>query len=109
MIKYLLALLIFFTIPIAGIASRNKEPLEKFPVEELQFIRIADKQECHCAYVQASNGEIIRVKVGNYLGKNLGMIIEISEDHIKIRETLYNKKKKQWINRDRVLSIKKDR
>jgi len=65
--------------------SRPKEPLEAFPLEAVKMVGMLSQKGVNYALVNATRN-LYRVKVGNYLGQNFGLITEITENQISIRE-----------------------
>ena len=65
--------------------KRPKEPLEAFPLETLKMVGTLARSKNVFALVKADQG-LYRVRVGNYLGQNYGVITKISENEITLRE-----------------------
>jgi type IV pilus assembly protein PilP len=64
---------------------RPREPLEAFPLESLKMVGTLSQKGVHYALVRADNN-LYRVKVGNYLGQNFGVITGITDDKINLKE-----------------------
>ena len=67
--------------------SRRKELLESYPLEQLKFVGTLEQKKTTYALISA-DGTIHRVKTGNYLGQNFGLITEVVETEIKLKESL---------------------
>jgi len=65
--------------------ERRKEPLEAYPLESLKMVGILVMGKMTHALVQADK-TLHQVKIGNYMGQNFGIITEISETEIKLKE-----------------------
>jgi type IV pilus assembly protein PilP len=66
--------------------NRPREPLEAYPLENLRMVgTLAQKREVF-ALVKTPDNNLFRVKKGNYLGQNFGVITEIDEASVKLRE-----------------------
>lgn len=65
--------------------SRPKEPLEAFPLESLKMVGVLQQGKDNYALIKA-DASLYRVKSGNYMGQNFGMITEIGESEVKLRE-----------------------
>ena len=65
--------------------SRPKEPLEAFPLESLQMVGVLSQGKQSFAVVRA-DASLYRVKAGNYMGQNFGLITEVTENEIRLRE-----------------------
>ena len=65
--------------------NRPKEPLEAFPLESLRMVGTLTQNKETFALVRA-DASLYRVKKGNYLGQNFGLITAINDGEIKMRE-----------------------
>lgn len=70
------------------IFHRNKEDLEQFELDSLRMVGTLEDSSIQWGIVQSPDGNVHRVKVGNYLGRNIGKILNIFEDRIEIREII---------------------
>ncbi len=68
--------------------QRTKQPLEAYPLEAIKFVGILKQNKNICALIAQPDGLVSQVKVGNYIGKNYGQIIQIKNDVIIIDETV---------------------
>ena len=66
--------------------ARRKEPLEAYPLENLRMVGTLQQNKQTYALVKSPDNNLFRVKSGNYLGQNFGLITEISESTIKLKE-----------------------
>lgn len=64
---------------------RPKEPLEAFPLESLKMVGTLSQKGVNYALVRADK-HLYRVKVGNYMGQNFGVITGITDDQIHLKE-----------------------
>jgi type IV pilus assembly protein PilP len=67
--------------------NRPKEPLEAYPLETLRMVGTLEQAKQTFALVKADAG-LYRVRAGNYLGQNFGVITKISETEITLRELI---------------------
>lgn len=65
--------------------NRPKEPLEAYPLETLKMVGTLERGKQTFGLVKADAG-LYRVRVGNYLGQNFGVITKISDSEITLRE-----------------------
>lgn len=77
--------------------TRPKEPLEAFPLETLKMVGTLTRSKNVFALIKADQG-LHRVRVGNYLGQNFGVITKISESEITLRE-LIQEGGDDWVER----------
>jgi type IV pilus assembly protein PilP len=66
--------------------ARRKEPLEAYPLENLRMVGTLQQNKQTYALVKSPDNNLFRVKSGNYLGQNFGLIMDISESTIKLKE-----------------------
>ena len=66
--------------------TRRKEPLEAYPLENLRMVGTLQQNKATFALVKSPDNNLFRVKLGNYMGQNFGLITEISESTIKLKE-----------------------
>lgn len=78
-------------IPLA-LKNRKREFLERFSLKEIKFIGTIQNGNKQSGLIQTPDGVIHKIKLGNYLGKNHGKIILISEKNIML-ENQWNKQK----------------
>ncbi len=68
--------------------TRRKEPLEAFPLESLSMVGTLSKNKTTYALVRTPEKDVFQVRAGNYLGQNYGVIIEIGDSDLKLKELL---------------------
>lgn len=67
--------------------DRPKEPLELFPLDGLRMVGTIARQGQLFAVVRTSEATLYRVRKGDRIGQNFGVITSISETAIEIKET----------------------
>jgi type IV pilus assembly protein PilP len=96
----------------AGVASasklapdpnRPKEPLEAFPLESIQMLGTITQNRETFALVKAGPN-LYRVKKGNYMGQNFGVITGIDEVQIALKE-LVQDAGGEWVERSSALQL----
>ncbi|EWH09243.1 type IV pilus biogenesis protein PilP [Catenovulum agarivorans DS-2] len=65
---------------------RVREPLEKFPLDNIKMRGTMANQHRIYALASASNGALYRVGIGSYLGLFHGRVVKITPDYIQIEE-----------------------
>ena len=83
--------------------NRPKEPLESFPLESLKMVGVLQQSKQTFALVRA-DASLYRVKVGNYLGQNFGLVTTISENQIQLRELIQDATG-DWAERQSALQL----
>ena len=83
--------------------NRFKEALEGFPLESLHMVgTLAQDKEIFGLVKAGSN--LFRVKKGNYLGQNFGIVTKIDENEIKLKE-LVQDSSGDWVERASSLQL----
>ncbi len=72
------------------IKHRNKEELEQFELDSLRMVGTMENGDNQWGIIQDPEGAVHRIKVGNYLGRNTGKILNVYEDRIELREIVRN-------------------
>lgn len=67
--------------------NRPKEPLEAYPLETLKLVGTLERGKQVFGLVKADAG-LYRVRNGNYLGQNFGVITKITPGEITLRELI---------------------
>lgn len=83
--------------------KRPREPLEAFPLESIQMVGTLSQQKHTFALVKAGPN-LYRVRKGNYLGQNFGVIVGIDESHIDLKE-LVQDGTGEWVERSSALQL----
>ena len=83
--------------------NRRKEPLEAFPLEQLKMVGTLTQLGATYALVKADK-TLYRVKKGNYLGQNFGLITEINDNEVKLKEIVQDTAG-DWTERQSVLPL----
>jgi type IV pilus assembly protein PilP len=88
---------------IAEQINRRKEPLEAFPLEQLKMVGTLSQGKDTYALVRADK-TLYRVKKGNYMGQNFGLITDVTENDIKLKEIVQDSAG-DWAERQSVLPL----
>lgn len=83
--------------------NRPKEPLEAFPLESIQMLGTITQSKETFALVKAG-ANLYRVRKGNYMGQNFGVITGIDESQIALRE-LVQDGGGEWVERSSTLQL----
>ena len=85
--------------------NRAKEYLEKFNIDSLSMVGTLQQGGTLWALLQDDDGNVHRVKNGNYMGRNNGQIVEAKETHISVIEVVPNGVD-GWVERPRTIKLK---
>ncbi len=66
--------------------TRPREPLEAFSLETLAMVGVVSKGGVTHAVIRTPDKAIYHVKKGNYLGQNFGLITQITDSEVTLRE-----------------------
>ena len=83
--------------------NRPKEPLEAFPLEAIQMVGTLSQSKDMYALVKAGSN-LFRVKRGNYMGQNFGVILGIDEAQISLKEVVQDSGG-DWVERSTSLQM----
>ncbi len=84
--------------------DRPKQPLENFPLESLKMVGTLQQGKLTYGLVRAPDKTLHRVKPGNYMGQNFGIITEITETEIKLTEVVQDSAG-DWTERSTALTL----
>jgi type IV pilus assembly protein PilP len=88
---------------VAPDLNRRKEPLEAFPLEQLTMVGTLTQNKETYALVRADK-TLYRVKKGNYMGQNFGLITDVTDSEIKLKEIVQDSAG-DWAERQSVLPL----
>jgi type IV pilus assembly protein PilP len=83
--------------------NRRKEPLEAFPLEQLKMVGTLSQGTDTYALVRAEK-TLYRVKKGNYMGQNFGLITDVTDSEIQLKEIVQDSGG-DWAERQSVLPL----
>ncbi len=83
--------------------NRRKEALEAYPLEQLKMVGTLFQSGSMYALVRADR-TLYRVKKGNYLGQNFGLITDITDTEIKLKEIVQDTAG-DWTERESTLPL----
>ncbi len=83
--------------------NRLKEPLEAFALESIQMVGSISQEKETFGLVKAGPN-LYRVKRGNYMGQNFGVITTIDESQIALKE-LVQDSGGEWVERTSALQL----
>jgi type IV pilus assembly protein PilP len=83
--------------------ERRREPLEAFPLDTIKMVGTLQKAGLTYALLQIDKA-VYQAKVGNYIGQNFGMITNITENEISIKEIVQDATG-DWVERPTKLEL----
>jgi type IV pilus assembly protein PilP len=85
--------------------SRPREFLEQFTFDSLAMVGTLARGGTDWALVRDPDGGIHRVRLGNYLGRNHGKIVELTETYIGVVEIVTDGTTDGWVERPRTIEL----
>lgn len=83
--------------------SRPREPLESYPLESLAFVGVLEQGTKRYALIKADEA-LHRVAVGNYMGRDFGMVVKVAETEVTLKELIQDAGG-DWVERMSVLQL----
>ncbi|RBA24847.1 pilus assembly protein PilP [Herminiimonas fonticola] len=83
--------------------ERRREALESYPLDNLRMVGTLAKPGLTFALLQADKS-VFQVKVGNYIGQNLGMIVKITDTEVELKEIVQDASG-EWVEREAKLEL----
>jgi len=68
------------------VMTHNREELENHEIDALRMVGVLENDDNLWGIVRDPQGTVHRIRVGNYVGRNYGKVINIQEDRIDVRE-----------------------
>jgi type IV pilus assembly protein PilP len=84
--------------------NRRREPLEAYPLENLKMVGTLNRGPSYYALIKAPDNSVVRVKSGNYMGQNFGMILQVTESEVQLKEILQDTAG-EWSERKSTLQL----
>ena len=85
--------------------NRRKEALEAFPLESLHMVGTLEQKQARYALIKTPDSNLYRVKSGNYLGQNFGVVTSISESTVTLKEVIQDPSSGSWTERTSSLQL----
>lgn len=92
---------------VAPNETRAREVLENYNIASLSMVGSLYRDGTRWSLIDDGAGQIHRVTLGGYMGKNHGRIVSVSEDRTDVIETIPDGEG-GWVERPRALSLKEN-
>lgn len=83
--------------------DRRREALESYPLDTLKMVGTLQRPGINYALVLADR-TVFHLKVGNYIGQNFGMITNITETEVELKEIVQDASG-EWVERQAKLEL----
>ena len=81
-----------------------KQALENYPLEALKMVGILQQNKMNHALIKTPDNNLYRVKQGNYMGQNFGIITQVTDTEVKLTEIVQDSIG-DWTERSTSLSL----
>jgi type IV pilus assembly protein PilP len=85
--------------------SRAKEFLEQFTFDSLTMVGTLERDGVNWTLIGDPQGGVHRVKVGNFLGRHHGKIVEMTDTYVAVVEIVSDGTKDGWVERPRTIKL----
>jgi type IV pilus assembly protein PilP len=85
--------------------NRPKEALEAYPLESLKYVGSMSKSRLTYALIKTPDNTVQQVKVGNYIGPNFGLVTNINESDLVIKEIIQDDLTGDWVERNASINL----
>lgn len=85
--------------------NRPREALEAFPLESLKYVGMLSKSKMKFALVSTPENNVQQVKIGNYIGQNFGIVTDITENSVVLKEIVQDEISGDWTERTSSLDL----
>jgi type IV pilus assembly protein PilP len=84
--------------------TRSREPLESYSLETLKMVGMISKKNGIHAVIATPDKAVYHVRAGNYMGQNFGLITQISDSEITLKEIVQDSAG-DWAERTSTLTL----
>jgi len=85
--------------------NRPRDPLEAFPLESLKYVGLLSKPKLKYGLIQPPDGAVQQVKIGSYLGQNFGIVTDITETAVMLKEIVQDDVSGDWTERSSSINL----
>ncbi|VAW86708.1 hypothetical protein MNBD_GAMMA18-370 [hydrothermal vent metagenome] len=68
--------------------TRERSQLESFPIDTLRYIGNLQQGKISWGLIKTPEGEIVRVKLGDYMGQDYGRVTSVDSENIELLELI---------------------
>jgi type IV pilus assembly protein PilP len=84
--------------------NRRKDPLEEFPLDSLKMVGTITRAKQAFAIIQAPDGSVQRIKTGDHMGQNSGLVTRVTEEKVDLIELIQGPLG-DWVEREASLTL----
>lgn len=79
--------------------KRPKEAMEAYPLESVKYVGMISKSKLTYALLKTPDNGVQQVKIGNYVGQNYGMVMQITDSEVVLKEIVQDDLTGDWVER----------
>lgn len=87
--------------------DRRREALEDYPLDTVKMVGTLQKPGLSYALLQVDKA-VFQIKVGNYVGQNLGMVTKVTETEVELKEIVQDASG-EWTERQAKLELQESK
>jgi type IV pilus assembly protein PilP len=85
--------------------NRSKEFLEQFTFDSLSMVGTLNRDETSWTLIKDPSGGVHRVKMGNFLGRHHGRIVDMTDTYVAVVEIVSDGTPDGWVERPRTIKL----
>ncbi len=85
--------------------KRPKEPMESYPLESIKYVGLISRNKLTYALLKTPDSGVQQVKIGNYVGQNFGIVTQINDSEVKLKEIVQDDLSGDWVERVSTLTL----
>jgi type IV pilus assembly protein PilP len=85
--------------------NRAKEFLEQYTFDSLLMVGTLERDDVNWTLVKDPDGGVHRVKIGNFLGRHHGKIVDMTDTNISVVEIVSDGTPDGWVERPRTIKL----
>jgi type IV pilus assembly protein PilP len=85
--------------------NRSKEFLEQFTFDSLRMVGTLERDKTNWTLIKDPDGGVHRVKMGNFLGRHHGRIVDMTDTFVAVVEIVSDGTSDGWVERPRTIKL----
>lgn len=85
--------------------NRAKEFLEQYTFDSLRMVGTLERSGTDWTLIKDPDGGVHRVKVGNFLGRHHGKIVDMTDTYVAVVEIVSDGSEDGWVERPRTIKL----
>lgn len=85
--------------------NRSKEFLEQYTFDSLSMVGTLERDAGYWTLIKDPDGGVHRVKMGNFLGRHHGKIVDMADTYVSVMEIVSDGTPDGWVERPRTIKL----